>query len=288
MHLPKLTIGLPVYNGGLYITRALNALTAQDFTDWVVVVADNCSSDNTINIVNDFCIRDSRIRLVQHDKNIGAVNNFLFLTKEVSTPFFMWAAADDEWTPNYVSECLAVLRDNSEIGFVGGNVVNIDVGNHVLRSYQSFSAFDSTKAHNALKNFLWAREAEGKANIIYSVYRTALVQSICQIPDIFKGWGSDMAFVAAALARTSYQQAENAFLLKRVISESDINTAIALNSGYYSAIQFQGHFPPTHYQEYTDAISRGMPTLRLRFLAKWIMLRRHLSLYLKRKLNLSK
>lgn len=285
--MPSLTIGMPVYNGELYVARALNSLLAQDYSDWVMVVADNCSTDNTVAIVKDFCNTDSRIRLAQHPNNIGATNNFVYLTENIETPFFMWAAADDEWSPNYLSECLAILTSNHDVGFVGGGVLNIDVNNQVVRNYEPFSAFDSDNLNERLERYIKAREAGGKANMIYSVYRTPLVQSVCKIPHIFKGWGSDMAFVAAVLARAPYRQATKANLLKRIISDDDLKTAYTLNLDRYSEIQFQGHFPPIYYREYVEAICRGMPTIRLKLLSRAIMLWRQTSLYLKRKLNIS-
>lgn len=283
----SLTIGMPVYNAECFVARALGALIEQNFQDWKMLVADNCSTDGTVDVVKEFCRRDSRIKLVRHKVNIGAVNNFLFLVNQSHSPFFMWAAADDEWSPNYISACIAVLQANPDVGFASGAVVNTNLLGERLREYASFAQFEAIEPRSRLKHFVQSREADGKANMIYSVYRTPLVQAVCGIPDIFDGWGSDMAFVAAALARARYMQVHEATLLKRVVSESDMNTARMLAAKCYSKIQFEGHFPPTFYNSYVRALKRGMPTAELGALVHTCMLRRRLMLYLRRCLGLS-
>ncbi|MDE2598240.1 MAG: glycosyltransferase [Rhodocyclaceae bacterium] len=275
-----LTIGMPVYNGERFIAQALQSLIAQEFRDWTMLVADNCSTDGTADIVEAFCRQDSRIRLVRHDHNLGAVPNFVFLAEQAKTPYFMWAAADDEWSANYVGACVAVLEADRKIGFASGAVVNTDLQGAHIRTYKPFSEFCKRGAVARLVSFALAREADGKANMIYSVYRTPLVQAVCRIPDIFEGWGSDMAFVAAVLARGRYAQMPEAVLLKRVVSDSDLNTARLLNAGRYEQIQFGGHYPPEAYHAYATALIRGMPTFALRSVMAFTMLRRRLLLIL--------
>lgn len=277
-----LTIGMPVYNGERFIAQALRSLIMQDFRDWVMLVADNCSTDNTVAIVQDFCRQDARIRLIRHERNIGAIHNFLFLAEQTTTPFFMWAAADDEWSSNYVGGCIAALEADPELGFAGGTVANTDLNGARVRSYRPFSSFERKGVAARVISFAAAREADGKANMIYSVYRTPLVKTVCSIPGIFEGWGSDMAFVAAALARGRYAQVQQAVLLKRVVSDSDINTARMLDAERYAEIQFRGHYPPDSYRSYVSALSRGMPMRRLRALLCVIMCWRRAKLLMSR------
>lgn len=279
---------MPVYNGERYIAKALDSLIAQDFRDWTMTVADNCSTDGTAGIVQAYCERDSRIRLVRHGQNIGAVNNFLFLVRQAQSPFFMWAAADDEWSANYIGDCIALLQQHPDVGFASGTVVNTDLQGTRLRDYASFAPFESHERGRRIRNFVRAREVNGKANMIYSVYRTPLVQAVCAIPDIFDGWGSDMAFVAAVLARARYLQASQAILFKRVISDSDVETSRLIEQRRYGEIQFEGHYPPPSYQSYVSALRRGMPTPGLSRLVQLEMVWRRFSLYLRRCFDMSK
>lgn len=277
-----LTIGMPVYNGSKYIERALRSLIEQDFGNWILLIADNNSTDNTKEIVDRFSRFDNRIILLHHKQNIGATRNFLFLTEQAKSSFFMWAAADDEWSSNYISSCLSILKSDEDIGFVSGGVINIDDEGKVLRKYDSFSVFSSVNVKQRIDNYLQVREVDGKANMIYSVFRTSILQSVCKIPDIFEGWGSDMALVLAVLARVKYKQSIDASLFKRVVSESDIQTSCLLADNKYNAIQYQGHYPPSLFRSYTNALKRGMPNKKLKGYVQFQMLKRHVLIFISR------
>ena len=271
---PSLTVGMPVYNGERFIARALSSLLEQDFRDWTLIVADNCSTDGTCAVVDAFCRLDARIRLMRHERNLGAVANFLYLAEQAATPYFMWAAHDDEWSSNYISACLAQLEAHPDAGFAGGRVVNIDAEGQQLREYGSFAPFAVADRRQRLRNFIRAREADGKANMIYSVFRTPLLQTVCRIPDILDGWGADMAFVAAALARARYLWVHNEVLLKRVLSESDQQTARALAARRYDQVECRGHYPLPVHEAYTRSLCKGMPDRATSMIVKTAMGRR--------------
>jgi O-antigen biosynthesis protein len=111
---PELTIGLPVYNGAATIRAALDSLRAQTFQNFVLVVSDNDSSDGTEEICREYARRDPRIRYVRQPKKLSLANNFRFVLFEATTPFFMWATADDLWAPNFVERTLNFLVSNPD------------------------------------------------------------------------------------------------------------------------------------------------------------------------------
>lgn len=261
---PSLTVGMPVYNGERFIARALSSLLEQDFRDWTLIVADNCSTDGTCAVVDAFCRLDARIRLMRHERNLGAVANFLYLAEQAATPYFMWAAHDDEWSSNYISACLAQLEAHPDAGFAGGRVVNIDAEGQQLREYGSFAPFAVADRRQRLRNFIRAREADGKANMIYSVFRTPLLQAVCRIPDILDGWGADMAFVAAALARSEYRQTAQATFFKRAISTKGSDTGV---SGDHGRTAFRGNYPLSLHDAYVQALCRAMPDAQT---SRWV------------------
>ena len=104
----KVSIGMPVYNGEKFIREALDSVLAQTFTDFELVISDNCSSDKTKQICEEYAAKDSRIRYIQQSKNIGAVGNFEYLLNEAKGQFFMWLACDDYLENNaYLSEMMS-------------------------------------------------------------------------------------------------------------------------------------------------------------------------------------
>lgn len=115
--MPKVSIGLPVYNGEEFIREAIDSLVAQTFTDFELIVSDNASVDGTEAICQEYVRSDSRIVYHRQGENLGATANFEFVLDRAAGEFFMWAAADDEWLPTFISDCLVALENDSNCGF---------------------------------------------------------------------------------------------------------------------------------------------------------------------------
>jgi glycosyltransferase involved in cell wall biosynthesis len=69
---PRLSIGLPVYNGEEYLAESLDALLGQTYEDFELVISDNASTDGTQELCRKYAARDSRIRYLRLPRNIGA------------------------------------------------------------------------------------------------------------------------------------------------------------------------------------------------------------------------
>ena len=96
------TAGLPVYNGARFLDRALECLCAQAFKDLTILISDNASTDATPRIISAWAARDARIRVHRQPSNIGIKANFRWVLSNADSPWFMYAAHDDEWSPAYV------------------------------------------------------------------------------------------------------------------------------------------------------------------------------------------
>jgi glycosyltransferase involved in cell wall biosynthesis len=105
----ELTIGIPVFNGARLLAGALNSIIGQDIDNFEVIVCDNASTDDTVDIVADFMHRDSRIRLVRNQVNIGLIGNFNRTFALSRSKYFKWATHDDFLAPNFLSTCLHAL-----------------------------------------------------------------------------------------------------------------------------------------------------------------------------------
>ena len=92
---PKISIGMPIYNGASYIDQAINSVLNQTFKDFELIISDNASTDNTENICKKYLSLDNRIHYLRQKKNIGGINNFKFVLDSSVGKYFMWLAADD-------------------------------------------------------------------------------------------------------------------------------------------------------------------------------------------------
>lgn len=111
---PKVTIGVPVYNGQTYLAEALDSILAQTFEDFEVIISDNASTDRTEEICRAYAARDARIRYLRQEKNAGAAPNFNLLIDRAGGAYFKWAACDDIIHPTYLERCVAALEQHPQ------------------------------------------------------------------------------------------------------------------------------------------------------------------------------
>lgn len=111
---PKVSIGMPVFNGAQFIQNALDSLLSQTFTDFELIISDNASTDETENICRKYAEQDSRIRYVRQPRNMGATFNFKFVLDEARGEYFLWAACDDVRSPDFIEVNLGFLSEHPE------------------------------------------------------------------------------------------------------------------------------------------------------------------------------
>jgi len=112
---PRVSIGLPVYNGESHLARALDSLLGQSMGDFEVIVSDNHSTDATEAICRDYAARDPRIRYCRNERNRGAAWNFNRVLELSGGRYFKWASANDLHAPNYLIRCVEVLDARPEV-----------------------------------------------------------------------------------------------------------------------------------------------------------------------------
>lgn len=112
---PRLTIGVPVYNGEDYIAEAIESHLQQDFGDFELIVSDNCSDDSTPEIVQKFVAADSRVVYSRNAENLGGPANFNRLFRLGDAELFTWAAADDRIEPGYLSAVIDMMDDDPTV-----------------------------------------------------------------------------------------------------------------------------------------------------------------------------
>jgi glycosyltransferase involved in cell wall biosynthesis len=106
----KISIGLPVYNGGRYLRRSIETLLAQTMPDFELILVDNASTDETADICQEYRRRDARLVYHRNATNIGANPNWNRAFALATTPYFKWAADDDVHEPTFLEKTLAVLE----------------------------------------------------------------------------------------------------------------------------------------------------------------------------------
>ena len=124
---PKISIGMPIYNGGLTLDQTLPLILNQEFKDFELIISDDCSTDNTQEICEKYASLDPRIKYHRQEKNFGMpVKNFKFVLSKAQGEFFMFASHDDPYKPEFITEMLKIMDFDPEcsLAFCCYNIKN--------------------------------------------------------------------------------------------------------------------------------------------------------------------
>jgi len=110
MHNPRISVGLPVYNGERFLKQALDSLLSQDYEDFELIISDNASTDGTAEICKAYAAKDLRIRYSRNTTNIGSARNYRRVFELARGEFFKWCSHDDLCLPGFLSTCLEVFE----------------------------------------------------------------------------------------------------------------------------------------------------------------------------------
>jgi glycosyltransferase involved in cell wall biosynthesis len=192
---PLVTIGMPVYNGARYLEEAVASLQEQTEGDFILHISDNCSTDETPEICARLANEDPRIRYAKQEVNIGVVRNFESVRRAARSPFFMWAACDDLWDPDFIEESLRLLdRAPSAIGCAVGTRIIDASGTHVKTILPPDLA--------ATRPVARARAVRQQGHYaIYGLFRRHLLSMNRGVPEVV---GGDQAFVFGLALRAPF------------------------------------------------------------------------------------
>lgn len=124
--IPRVSIGLAVYNGDEYLRSAIDSILAQTFTDFELVISDNASTDDTQAICREYAAEDPRVRYHRNEENIGGANNENLTFEMARAPYFRLAAHDDRLAPTLIERCVDVLDTDPDVVLCHAGAVSID------------------------------------------------------------------------------------------------------------------------------------------------------------------
>jgi glycosyltransferase involved in cell wall biosynthesis len=179
---PKVSVGMPVYNGERYLKEALDSILAQSFDNFELVISDNASTDSTEEICRTYVHKDERIRYFRMRENYGVIDNFNNVFRLSTGAYFKWASSDDVCEHEYLGKAVEVLDRDPSVVLVWARTLGIDeYGKAVplqheisdLNSAESvFSPDPTVRFRRLLRNIWWV---DGP---LYGVIRaTALSQT---------------------------------------------------------------------------------------------------------------
>ena len=103
----------PLYNCSTFLESTIRSIIAQSYIDWELVLVDDCSQDNSLDIANDYVAQDSRIKLIKLTKNSGAAVARNIAIEEASGRFIAFLDSDDLWHPQKLEKQINFMLENN-------------------------------------------------------------------------------------------------------------------------------------------------------------------------------
>lgn len=154
---PRVSVGLPVFNGENYLAEAIDSILAQTFTDFELIISDNASTDRTEEISRVYVERDNRVRYFRHATNRGASPNYNFTVGQARGTYFKWMAHDDVLRPRFLEEAVRVLDDRPDVSLVYSKTRKIDENGVVTGDYDFLEdelRIDAAKPHTRFGDYI--------------------------------------------------------------------------------------------------------------------------------------
>ena len=124
---------MTTFNGELFLREQLNSILNQTFSDFELIICDDCSTDNTLQIIKEYVNKDKRIKLTQNTKNLGFKKNFEQAIGFCTGDYIALCDQDDVWEANHLETLLYNIGKNY---LIAGN--NELVDSHLFSLYKDF------------------------------------------------------------------------------------------------------------------------------------------------------
>jgi glycosyltransferase involved in cell wall biosynthesis len=237
---PRLTVGVPVFDGERYLGETLEALLTQDYRDLVVVVSDNASTDGTRQVCEAFAARDPRVEYYREETNRGGAWNFTRVLELARTELFAWNAADDVAAPGHLARCVAALDAHPEAPLAYDRVRLIGPDSAVIGELGDADLDLTAPLPSARLEHFLVRQA---VHIEYGVWRTEFLRGIGGEPEIR---GGDVVLGARLLLRApAIKVPEQLFCSRRHPEQGSMLEGLALVQENHPDARFRLTFPQT-------------------------------------------
>lgn len=184
MDTPLISILVPVYNCEAYLDQCISSIINQDYRNLQIVLANDGSTDNSLEICRRYAAQDSRIKVLT-DRNRGVATTRNNLLKEIEGSYFLFVDADDWMEPNMVSHLLSLITQYKADIAVCSKVKNSEKGSDF---YESIKVWNQQET---IEKFLYHKELNGA--LWNKLIKSSLIRNNTFDANIF--YGEDALFV---------------------------------------------------------------------------------------------
>ena len=215
--IPRVTVAIPVYNGGRWIQQTIESVLNQTYDDFELVISDNRSTDNTVEICESFAKQDARVRIHQNESNIGAALNFNKAYDLSRAAYFKWASSNDLLAPTMLEKCVDILDSHPDAAIAAPKTQIIDENNEITSLCQEEMHLISEDPFERFVTFL---ERVQLNNLEQALIRSSVLEKT-KLQAVYPG--SDMILVAELVARGKVFEIPEYLLSRRLAKSSTTN-----------------------------------------------------------------
>ncbi len=131
---PLITIVLPCYNGADFLASAIESCIAQTFKGWELIIVNDCSVDNSMEIAQCYAEKDSRIRVLNNEKNLKLPASLNKGFRSANGKYYTWTSHDNVMLPTMLDDFVTYLDANPNVGMVISDYQIIDENNSIVKT----------------------------------------------------------------------------------------------------------------------------------------------------------
>lgn len=223
------SIIMPSYNTGRFISETIESVLAQSYTNWELIIVDDCSTDDTDQIVEQY-LTDDRITYIKNETNSGAAVSRNRALREAKGKWIAFLDSDDLWEPDKLQKQISFMRDN---GYHFSYTNYIEIDEESKPNGKSATGPKRISKHG-MYNYCWM----GCLTVMYDADTVGLIQ----IADIKKN--NDYAMWLKVCKKA------NCYLLDETLARYRKRSGSISNHGYMKLIKW-------HYKLYREAENKN-------------------------------
>lgn len=161
---PKISIILPTYNGAEFIKESIESVLMQDEHDFELIIVNDCSNDNTAEIIKEYAQKDSRIKLITNEENMKLPESLNIGFRMATGKYFTWTSDDNFYKQGALKYMAEYLDKNPNISLIACEMDGIEEDGRIkypageTKKY----AIDLMHANNVLACFMYTKEIAKK------------------------------------------------------------------------------------------------------------------------------
>lgn len=216
---PRVSVGMPVYNGANYLAEAIESILSQSFQDFELLICDNASTDDTPDICRTYVQKDERVRYLRNRRNIGAGPNNNRVFELSRGELFKIANHDDVCHPSFLERCVQVLDLRPDAVCAYPSTVDIDEHGNQIRELPKRPAFSDP----AVPIRIWEALRFGEEQMaLFGVMRAAIVAKTGLMTPVPS---ADLIWLAELLMHGPFIEVEEPLFLHREHPHRSVYTA---------------------------------------------------------------